>query len=476
MNSRVYKLAALALICLTAISTKNYAQQSSSSSSSSSSSPAKAPTAAGQSSATSVYSYSTPMASINGTGTYSAFAPLTGVYTDLNMLQDSAYRKKMQKLQEQMRDLQKEMSSLRTEEFKKASAERTKQYALKFKESDLKFATKFSSFGQRFNSEKSAAELDKKVQAGEIKLKTKSYTKSYNVDANDKLQIDNRFGKITVNAWNKNEIKVDVEIKAYADDDDKAKELLDLVSITDSKNSDGVNFTTKIGDENHKNNFWGTMTTNGKTSVRSTVINYTVYMPTKNALTISNMYGSVILPDMSGKVTLKNQFGNLITKTLTNTGNDINLKYVDANIESLTGSDLNVSFGTLNLQSADKLNADFNYVPVKIGKLSTSGNINIRFGEGVQIITLDKNLKALTINSSYAPVKLAATTNADFYVSTNYGAFTYDNNNVSVTTKSPSDDSRNYSNSSTYKGHIGKGDNDKLITIKSSFSSVKFDQ
>jgi hypothetical protein len=316
------------------------------------------------------------------------------------------------------------------------------------------------------------------VQSGEIKLKTKAYAKSYTIDANDKLQIDNRFGKVTINVWNKNEIKVDVDIRAYADDDDKAKELLDLVNITDIKGNDGVSFTTKIGDDNHKNNFWVTMTSNGKTSVRKTIINYTVYMPAKNALTINNSYGAIVLPGLSGKLNITNSFGNLIAKALTNTGNEINVKYGNADIESLNGCDLNVSFGALNLLSADKLNAEIKYSPAKIGKLSTSATINVHFGEGLQITNLDKNLKTLSISSSYAPVKLGSLVNdnADFDITTRYGDFTYDNGNVNVTSKSPGDDERSYSSTKTYKGHIGKGNSDKVITIKTSFSNVKFDQ
>jgi hypothetical protein len=484
MKSKVYKLAAVALVCLTAAITNSYGQTATSSSSSASPSKATAPGAAtGSGQVTSVYSYSTPLASINGTGVYTAHAPmatLNGLYfNDAGLMQDSAYRKKMQKLQEQMRDLQKEMSSLRTDEMKKNSIELTKRYAETFKGFDQKFTAKFHAIGQnlRFNFDRNDADFEKKVQSGEYKLKSKSYTKSYAIDANDKLQIDNRYGKVTVNTWAKNEVKVDVEIKAYANEDDDAQKLLDQVKITDSKDNNGVNFTTVIGDENHKNNFWGTMTMNGKTTVRKTIVNYVVYMPAKSALTISNTYGSVVLPDLSGKVNIKNSYGSLTTKALANPENVIVIRYGDVNIESLVGSDLKVSYGTLNLQSADRLNAEVSYTPAKIGTLSTSGNINVRYGEGLQIINLAKNLKNLSVNSSYAPVKLSSLSNdnADFDVTVHNGGFTYDNG-VSVTSKSPEDDGRTWSSSKTYKGHIGKGNSDKVITIKSNYSSVKFDQ
>ncbi|QKJ32722.1 hypothetical protein HQ865_24160 [Mucilaginibacter mali] len=477
MKSKVYNIAAIAFAGLMAISAPNYAQQSSGTGSSSNS---PAPTAsAGQNPATTVYSLATPSAIYSTNGSIAHIAPLSAyTFNDLGMLQDSTYRKKMQKLQEQMSALQKEMSSLRGEEMKKAMAERSKLFAENFKKMDLKFDEKFKTLGKlHLNFERSDADFEKKVQSGEYKMKTKAYTKSYNVDANDKLQVENRYGKVVVNTWNKNEVKVDVEIKAYANEDDEAQKLLDLVKINDSKDANGVNFKTQIGDENTKNTWWGTMTTNGKTTVRKTVVNYTVYMPAKNALTIANSYGAIVLPELSGKLDIKNSFGSLTTKALTNPANVINIRYGDANIESLTSADVKLAYGSLDLQSADKLNAEFSYSPAKIGTISTSGNITVRSGDGVQITNLGKNLKTLQVNAQYAPVKLSSLTNdnADFDVTVRYGAFTY-NNGVNVTSKSPGEDDRRWTTTQTYKGHIGKGNSDKVIVIKSNYSSVKFDQ
>jgi hypothetical protein len=163
----------------------------------------------------------------------------------------------MQKLQEQMREPAKGNELItRTEEMKKNSIELAQA---KFCRKRLKKwlrpkvrSAKFQSIGQnmRFNFDRNDADFEKKVQSGEYKMKSKSYSKSYNVDANDKLQIENRYGKVEVNTWAKNEVKVDVEIKTYANEDDDAQKLLDMVKINDSKDGNGVNFKTQIGDEN----------------------------------------------------------------------------------------------------------------------------------------------------------------------------------------------------------------------------------
>jgi hypothetical protein len=80
--------------------------------------------------------------------------------------------------------------------------------------------------------------------------KFKSYSKSYPIDGNDRIKLTNQYGKITVNTWDRHEVKVDVQIKAEADDNDAAQKLLDGVQIRDSKDGDQVSFRTSIEPNN----------------------------------------------------------------------------------------------------------------------------------------------------------------------------------------------------------------------------------
>jgi hypothetical protein len=152
----------------------------------------------------------------------------------------------------------------------------------------------------------------------------------------------------------------------------------------------------------------------------------------------------------------------------------INVRYGNANIGNLTGSDISVSYGSLNLLTADKLNAAINYGLAKIGKLNTSGVINVHYGNGLEISDVGKNVKALTVNTNYAPIKLGSLTNADFDVTVHYADFIYDNGSTSVTNKTPTDE-KHYTSTKNYKGHVGKGNTDKVITVKSNYGTVKFD-
>jgi len=43
-------------------------------------------------------------------------------------------------------------------------------------------------------------------------LKVKNYSKRYPLDGNDRIKLSNQYGKITVNTWDKHEVKVDIHI------------------------------------------------------------------------------------------------------------------------------------------------------------------------------------------------------------------------------------------------------------------------
>lgn len=423
---------------------------------------------------------------------------------------DKEFNQQMQKLQTQMRDLQKQMSKLQTEKLREKASDmqkmakeltaQVKVYTNDFDVSGLSkglgaavdpklfnnprlnlegltATTNLQNFNHIFDASEDKR-LQERIQSGEVKERVKNYSKSYSVDGNDKLVINNTYGKVTVNTWAKNEVKVDVQIKAYANEEDEAQKMLDNISITDSKDNSVISFKTNIErtNSNNGNNFWGTLFSNGKTVTRKSEINYTVYMPAKSQLQISNRYGATILPDLQGKVVIDNAYGSLTGKNLSNPANEIKVRYGSANIENLGSSNLSVAYGSLNLGEADRLNADVSYSSAKIGKLTTSANINVRYSGGLQIADVDKNLKSLSVNSSYSSVKLGLpeNENADIDVTVHYGSFNYGSRTVNLVNQSQDDEHR-YSSTKVFKGKLGKGDANKVITIKSNYGNVKFD-
>ncbi|MFI5157399.1 MAG: hypothetical protein ACHQF4_00950 [Sphingobacteriales bacterium] len=298
----------------------------------------------------------------------------------------------------------------------------------------------------------------------------KNYSKTYPADANDVLSIENKYGNVTVNTWNRSEIKVDVQIKVSAGSDDATQKLLDNVNISDSKNGSLISFRTIIGEVKSS---WYSVFQGG--SSRKMEINYTVYMPAKNELVIDNRYGGIYLPDLDGKVTINSAYGSVKAKSLTNEST-LRVKYGNANIDDLNNCTLQLSYGELVIGSVNSITADVSYSPVKIGRLHTSATVNLRYGGGLKIGDLDRNVKNLVINSSYSNIDigLSGDENADFAIVTRYGDFNYGDHAFTVTSKSPDDNGRGFHPTKSYKGYIGRANSGKNVTINTSYGNVKF--
>ena len=338
-------------------------------------------------------------------------------------------------------------------------------------------------------------------------MRSKTFSKSFNLDKGDKINLNNQFGSITIKIWNKNEIKVDADIKAYAKSEDEAQKLLDDVSITATKSGDLVAYKTNMGDRNGN---WGSNVKNGKTIWRREVkTNYTVYMPASYSLTASQQYGNINMEDFDGPTSLKVQYGNIIAGNLTNSNNYISVQYGKANVKDMGGATVkhqygggftagNVS-GSLSLDAqytsanvasvkgatsvkhqygsgttigsaGGAINANVQYTTIKVNNLR--GNITSRAQYGKVLIDNIEAGKDVDVDAQYSTVNLGFATNysGDFDVKTSYGSFKYGSN---VTTSRNTDNDKGYNSTKYYSGQIGKGGSGK-VNVNAQYNSVTF--
>ena len=410
--------------------------------------------------------------------------------------QQKDYQQQMKNLQQNMRDLQNQMSDLRQQhlnEILKQNAENLRGMHFMKLDSLHNFIRidSIKAFSRALANNITASvngltkldilrdgiafnDFDAK-QPGNLVEKTKTYSKSYPVNKNDKLTIDNQYGKVTVNTWNKNEFKVDVEIKVGAADEGEAQRMLDNINIISTQNQDGISFKTNIANQDNKSLFMISRNSNYR-GKRETSVNYNVFMPVKNALDITNRFGAVDLPDLEGPVTIRNSYGGFTAKELSNTANDIRLKFGNANIEALNGGNLNFEYGNLKIGTANNLNATMGFSPVSIEKLKSSANIKVQYGGGLKINNLDKNLKNLDIDASFANVSLdlKGSENFLFDVTVKYNQFNYNNNLVKIVDQPETDGNRKLNFTKIYKGYVGKAGSNNKVTIKSNYQGVNF--
>lgn len=303
--------------------------------------------------------------------------------------------------------------------------------------------------------------------------KTKNISRTFSVDNNDKLSVNNQYGKVSVHTWAKNEIKVDIEIKAYEASESGAENLLESVDIAELREGNLISFKTNF--EKTSLNFWSRVK-NGQEERRGVQVNYQIYMPSKNPLDISNRYGRTEMDDFSGPLNISSSYGSFKSGKLDNPANQVKVNYGSASIESFLNGNLSVAYGSLTMNQAAKLSATIRYSKATIAQLSQGGNFNLAYTGGFKIDEVDKSVKNLNINSSYSGVSLGLEegANFDFDVTVNYAGFNYNNSRVNLVEQiTSSDKPKAWSPSKNYKGQIGKGSDSRII-IKSNYGGVKF--
>lgn len=294
--------------------------------------------------------------------------------------------------------------------------------------------------------------------------KVKHFTKSFALDKNDKVNLFNEYGAITIKTWEKNEIKVDADIKAFASSDSEAQKLLDIASINSSKTGDEVSFVTDIDTKNN----WSS--NNKKREVK---VFMTVYMPATSVLKAAQEYGNIVMGDHSGATTLTVEYGALTAGALKNSNNVIRVEYGSATIKSINQAKINTEYGSgITIGTAGSLIVNAEYTNVKIGSLKGKASVNLEYGK----LTADDVSNSFTINAEYSSVSLGFNPSfrSSLSVATNYGSFKY-GGNISAKRQTSGDEDR-YSSDKKYIGEIGKGENKggESIIVRSEYSTIIF--
>lgn len=176
--------------------------------------------------------------------------------------------------------------------------------------------------------------------------KHKKIEKSFSSENMKEVMVENSYGKIEIEQWDKNEIEIKVDIKADARNEQKVIDLLDKIHISFVQKSDYISVVTGFSENFSIKNFTNKIFSGGTLS-----IDYIIYMPKNMALKLTNERGDVIINDFVGQL-------------------GVDLKYGDLKIEkALSASNLSVTFGKVEIEELGDSKCIFtNSKLVKINK------------------------------------------------------------------------------------------------------------
>ncbi len=290
--------------------------------------------------------------------------------------------------------------------------------------------------------------------------KRKTFEKTYKISSGDMLSIENKFGKVHVNTWAKNEFKVQVSIVTRASSEQKAQEILDNISISDRREGKLVALKTEMEPMRISGN-----------SQKSFEINYIVYMPDSNPLTVKNVFGDVYLPSFKGKADISVKHGALKTGRLNNPANSVKLAYSSGNCGYINGGNIDVSYSDMTLEGTNGLQGSSKFSDFKIGNLDQNLDMEVKYGS-FRVDNVSKNIRKINLDSGFSPILLNFEDNTafNFDVNVQFGSFNVDKNMVNITSLEKSH------TSAEYKGKYGNASPKGSVSITSRYGDVKFNR
>jgi len=285
---------------------------------------------------------------------------------------------------------------------------------------------------------------------------------SYPINNRQAVNIDNSYGKITINNWEKNEVKVIVTVRTSENSERRAQEALDRVHINQSRSANVISFKTAI--ESGDSNWWSLLTSG--TGDRALRVDYNIYLPQQNELVLANRYGAIELSDRDGPVNISVSYGSLQAGRLNGLENSLSVSYSKAEVAYLNEGDVTVRYGGFTLSEAEKLTLAMSSSGGKVGKINQRANISLRYSGGFEM-GLGPSIKKVSVAAAYSNIHIRPASNAafNFDVAVSYGGFDYDRNHINIGSKSESHTSASYS------GYWNKAV-DNVVSINARYGAV----
>ncbi|SHG71318.1 hypothetical protein [Flagellimonas flava] len=185
--------------------------------------------------------------------------------------------------------------------------------------------------------------------------RTKQWKKSYDLPASGTVQIENKYGNVAINGWDREELQVVIDIKVVHRKDENAKKLLDRIQPEVTQAGDFIRITSEIVDRssslfsryfNKANPF-----DFDKSNIK---IDYEVYMPVNAELNITNKFGDVVIGAWNGDLEANLQHGDIWINDPVSTAK-VDMRFGKLNFGDVGYGNIKMSNGAIDIENAQKL-------------------------------------------------------------------------------------------------------------------------
>lgn len=199
---------------------------------------------------------------------------------------------------------------------------------------------------------------------------SKNLHKEYKADANTLLIIQNKYGDVDINNWDKDQITIDVIITVDHKNAEKAKELINYINVDFSQNGNQIEAITVIDSKFNKRNSFSFCDNRKEFS-----IDYKVNIPKNIKLDLNNKYGSVFINEIYGYSKISVKYGNLkinkLSRENTKPLNEVYLAYSNGEIDDCKWLNLTLKYSKLEIEKCKALIAITKYSKLYVDRGSS---------------------------------------------------------------------------------------------------------
>lgn len=270
---------------------------------------------------------------------------------------------------------------------------------------------------------------------------SRTITKTFQVGNASVLTLDNKYGKLNLTTWDKNEIRAVITITTHAANAEDAQALAEQVHVRAVQSSPGsVSLSTSYEGSSKGGSFWKQFFGgSAASSSRSVHIDYEVTVPRSLAsMNLRNSYGDVGGSDLPGNVSLALSYGHFYLSRIAGKL-DLNANYSGGTLTEISGGvitgnysdfqfdhvknvkihsnysnfkvsrgariDLHANYGSFTAQELAGLHAESNYTDFKIDVLDGQSDMALTYGN-VRITTVGSDFGGITLKAAYGGLSM----------------------------------------------------------------------
>jgi hypothetical protein len=247
---------------------------------------------------------------------------------------------------------------------------------------------------------------------------SKVFQKEFTTEKGTHITIENQFGQVNIENWDKNMVSITVEVTVEHSSKDRADKMLSAINVILEAKGNEIRAITEIDEKLMKSA--GNITFGS--SSKEFRIDYKVMMPKNLDISLSNKFGDVFIDELTGISNIELKYGNLKANKILFGSNDplcmLTLGYGNASIDEVNWMRFDIKYANLDIVKAVAIVVLSKYSKLSVDQVSsivteskydtfTIGNITNIVGEsGYTTYRIKSVEKKLDITTKYGDVRI----------------------------------------------------------------------